>query len=240
MRVRRGSFGPSRPCAHCGGPFEPSGKNAMYCRKACKVAAWRISNPERLTFLRAADVRERTVSVYHAGYCLCGAPMGGRRQRNRCDACDSIAKAEASRVRGEALHRQDARVKQCEECACSFCPMYGYGQATLCAPCSIERKRAHRDMSKALRRARETSEQAEVVNPYKVFARDGWMCRLCGVSTPRAKRGTYDADAPELDHVVPLSKGGPHTYANTQCACRRCNGAKSDALGWESERAGAA
>jgi 5-methylcytosine-specific restriction endonuclease McrA len=29
--------------------------------------------------------------------------------------------------------------------------------------------------------------------------------------------------APTLDHIVPLSKGGSHTYDNLQCACFRCN-----------------
>lgn len=26
-----------------------------------------------------------------------------------------------------------------------------------------------------------------------------------------------------LDHVVPMSKGGGHTYANTQCSHLKCN-----------------
>jgi 5-methylcytosine-specific restriction endonuclease McrA len=33
-------------------------------------------------------------------------------------------------------------------------------------------------------------------------------------------------DAPELDHIVPLACGGAHTYQNTQCTCRECNGRK--------------
>jgi 5-methylcytosine-specific restriction endonuclease McrA len=27
-----------------------------------------------------------------------------------------------------------------------------------------------------------------------------------------------------------LSKGGAHTYANTQCLCRKCNSDKSDTV----------
>jgi 5-methylcytosine-specific restriction endonuclease McrA len=68
----------------------------------------------------------------------------------------------------------------------------------------------------------------ENVDPFKVFARDKWHCQDCGVATPRSKRGSYDADAPELDHIKPLSKGGAHSYKNTQCLCRRCNQEKSD------------
>ncbi|QDP57374.1 MAG: putative HNH endonuclease [Prokaryotic dsDNA virus sp.] len=51
---------------------------------------------------------------------------------------------------------------------------------------------------------------------------------MCGCKTPEAKRGTYAANAPELDHIIPLAKGGAHSKANTACSCRRCNIAKSD------------
>ena len=42
------------------------------------------------------------------------------------------------------------------------------------------------------------------------------------------KRGSYDDDAPELEHVVALSKGGEHSYRNCRCACRACNIIKGD------------
>ena len=66
----------------------------------------------------------------------------------------------------------------------------------------------------------------ETVDPLGVFERDGWRCQLCGARTPKERRGTYHDRAPELDHILPLSKGGEHSYANTQCACRRCNHGK--------------
>jgi len=68
----------------------------------------------------------------------------------------------------------------------------------------------------------------ESVDPIKVFDRDGWRCQLCGKKTPKAKRGTYSRNAPELDHIMPLSLGGEHSYRNTQCLCRSCNGSKSN------------
>jgi 5-methylcytosine-specific restriction endonuclease McrA len=30
-----------------------------------------------------------------------------------------------------------------------------------------------------------------------------------------------------LDHIVPLAKGGTHTWNNVQCTCRRCNAGKA-------------
>ncbi len=69
----------------------------------------------------------------------------------------------------------------------------------------------------------------ESVNPYTVFERDGWTCRHCEYVTPEWLRG-LGAEGPTLDHILPLAKGGAHSYANTQCLCSACNSKKSDRL----------
>lgn len=89
-----------------------------------------------------------------------------------------------------------------------------------------ERYIALRTVHGAKRRAVVAGAASEAVDPFRVFDRDGWRCKLCGTKTPREKRGTHEPDAPELDHIIPISKGGEHSYLNTQCACRRCNCAK--------------
>jgi 5-methylcytosine-specific restriction endonuclease McrA len=81
---------------------------------------------------------------------------------------------------------------------------------------------------KHYRRAIERGVDAEIFNPVEILMRDGWKCQICGISTPKNRRGTYYKNAPELDHIIPLSKGGKHIKANVQCACRACNGAKSN------------
>ena len=57
-----------------------------------------------------------------------------------------------------------------------------------------------------------------------VFTRDGQTCVYCGGS------------ATSIDHVVPRSRGGTHTWDNVVAACRRCNHTKADRslaeLGW--------
>lgn len=75
----------------------------------------------------------------------------------------------------------------------------------------------------SLKRARLRGVTVETVNPMLVFERDRWMCHLCGKAAPKRLRGTYDDNAPELDHIVPLAAGGEHSYRNTACAHRSCN-----------------
>ncbi len=49
------------------------------------------------------------------------------------------------------------------------------------------------------------------VNRGTVFQRDGHRCQYCG------------RQAENLDHVVPRSQGGEHSWSNVVAACRRCN-----------------
>lgn len=67
----------------------------------------------------------------------------------------------------------------------------------------------------------------EPINVFKVFDRDKWKCHLCGVKTPKEKRGTIELNAPELDHIITFAEGGDHTYNNVACCCRKCNADKN-------------
>lgn len=108
----------------------------------------------------------------------------------------------------------------------SVLPVYGEKRSVYCSTACA--KRNVRRLARKKERARLRTQAIENVNPIKVFERDKWKCQSCGVMTPRKLRGTYDDRAPELDHIMPLSLGGAHSYMNTQCLCRKCNAAKSD------------
>lgn len=54
---------------------------------------------------------------------------------------------------------------------------------------------------------------------FRVFKRDSFRCRYCGASADEGARL-------ELDHVVPISKGGTNDMANLRTACFNCNRGK--------------
>ena len=72
------------------------------------------------------------------------------------------------------------------------------------------------------RRASKAKVVVENVAPSAIYERDAGICQLCKKPVEREKM--------TLDHVVPLSKGGPHTFGNLQLAHRSCNSSKGAKL----------
>lgn len=62
----------------------------------------------------------------------------------------------------------------------------------------------------------------EKINRRDVFERDEGVCHICGDAVEFA--------AMEVDHVIPLSRGGQHSLANVSTSHRSCNRWKSDRL----------
>lgn len=209
-------------CRSCSGFFTPANKSAMYCKKSCKLRAWVAGNPEKHKANReksrvSAKRKGRTVCPLFASHCKrCQSAFVGRRKRLYCTERCAISKAPSS--------------VDCRTCGSAFKPTYtGGGLGSYCSePCRQVAFNAGRRVERAKRKAVVRGATVESIDPLRVFERDRWMCQLCGVKTPRTKRGTYEPDAPELDHILPLSVGGAHAYINVQCACRRCNNTKSN------------
>ena len=57
--------------------------------------------------------------------------------------------------------------------------------------------------------------------------RDNYTCRRCGASLAVEPHLLL-----EIDHIVPLSKGGMTTESNLQTLCWRCNRSKGDKVEW--------
>lgn len=65
------------------------------------------------------------------------------------------------------------------------------------------------------RRVRLRSGVVEKIDVWTIYERDGGRCHICGKRV--AKREL------SLDHLIPVSKGGPHVATNVRIAHRLCN-----------------
>ena len=80
--------------------------------------------------------------------------------------------------------------------------------------------RAEQGPAETLRRA-----HVEPVSLALLRRRDKGKCRICGGPVDFAVHPP-DPSAATIDHVIALSRGGEHSYGNTQLAHLRCNMAK--------------
>lgn len=244
-----------RPCVWCGVEFEVARKKTgqKYCSKACGSKASAQSEPIATCTCKQCGKefkpRERKYNQFCSRECawehgfpdrrkakpepepmptceVCGQPCPRRGAKTCSRKCQMEAARRANRLYHTA--RKDTRPRLCAECGREFVPIYGIKKRTYCSAKCLHR--AMNRAGKAKRRARKRSGAIEHFNPTAVLERDGWRCYLCGCETPRELRGTTQPSAPELDHIVPLARGGSHTLNNVACCCRACNQAKGDAV----------
>lgn len=217
-------------CAHCGAEFVTVYRRKIYCSRSCNHLAFVARRPEKIAEHRDKETAKRRAEiaaapkftkVYLNECATCGRLFYWRRKKARCSSeCELRARQEYYKSRFVSAAVRAASV--CSVCGVEFVTKTKSGS---CCSDKCRRKKQNKG-NKHSKRARLFGVEYKPVQPLKVFERDGWKCQICGKHTPQARRGSRYSNAPELDHRIPISKGGPHTYGNTQCACRACNGEK--------------
>lgn len=215
-------------CAHCLNEFTPSLiRHAVYCSRDCYLGAKKARSG-----LRRIEKAEARAIARRAECEMCGKVFLRQNcRRLYCsNDCSKSAAAEAARSKyyGEVL-------PVCIECGAPrdtsirnnrYC-----GEAC--------RKKRHCDSKrtgKQRRRAAKRRVRVDAFNSIEVFARDKWRCQRCGCKCFRRYNPESLDRSPTLDHIIPLSKGGPHTMANCQLLCWACNTDKSDTIGGDQLR----
>lgn len=97
--------------------------------------------------------------------------------------------------------------------------------------CSVFcRKEATRDIKRNAKHKRRLLIQNSFIESVKtitLFKRDQGRCQICGKKLNLTRQVPHPL-AVTVDHIIPISKGGEHSYRNTQLACFRCNSIKGD------------
>lgn len=205
-------------CKQCGKRFlHRTNKNKnIFCSRDCAFQ-WKRDNPKN---------GFPSSKIYFHQCLICGKTFITSRYATLCsDECRIIYNRNKARESSIRRDKRDRSPRACKTCGVLFVPEYGDRRRVLCSTkCSakyIDKK--GKAIYKAKRRARKHGVTYERIDPNKILQRDKWKCQLCGIKTPRSKRGTIEDDAPEMDHIIPLALGGTHTYFNLQCTCRKCN-----------------
>jgi 5-methylcytosine-specific restriction endonuclease McrA len=85
-----------------------------------------------------------------------------------------------------------------------------------CADAWAKANPKKRAEAEARRRARKNETEVERVDFEMILERDGMWCYLC-------EREVEDPNEIHFDHVIPLSRGGTHTFDNLKVTHGSCN-----------------
>ena len=126
-------------------------------------------------------------------------------------------------------HHREGKIHRCVVCDSPYCLLYGTKQMKYCSDECFKKSEVYRHQRKLHNiRKRMIVDDYEYFSPYEIFERDKWRCQACGRKTPWRLCGTYKDNAPELDHIIPLSKYGGHIRSNVRLCCRKCNSMKGN------------
>lgn len=203
-------------CAACGLPFRKRRDDLQRwsvhcCSNECKAFAKRTQLFCPLRWVSCPKCR----LTWHAS--------NGRR-----DLCEQCHPPVVRRGPACRLPRRPVQSRHFVSCACEHCGTRFLDWANLhpaiyhrCPACRPKRWKSDKA------RAERHGVAYEPIDRRRLYERDDYRCGICGEQTdPTADPST--PRYPTLDHIVPMANGGPHLWANVQCACFECNWRKAD------------
>lgn len=163
----------------------------------------------------------------------------------RCDKCYENYKAQKAKekqmdelnryirknIKLKLKYSEVAHIQTCLHCGNDFRPKR-YTQKYCCSKCS-SKAYDYRKRETRIKRMKENGLFENISLP-RLFKRDKGVCHLCG---EQCNYDDYIMDGttyivgnthPSIDHVIPISKGGTHTWDNVKLAHMNCNTNKSN------------
>jgi 5-methylcytosine-specific restriction endonuclease McrA len=209
---------------------------SSWCRECHRTAARQSASnrPKRLGPPKPSWLTARRRPAPELSGQTCPVPW------SICRACDGrfiqrryghAASYCSDRCEGRAYKRSHPKphlpvgIRRCQGCGTSFIAnasrkfcRFECGQRT--------HRLAYRDRQRAA--GYDRTAPWERVFRRRVFDRDGWVCQICFGIVDDARQYP-DPMSPSMDHIVPLIRGGRHTYSNVQLAHLQCNEIKGAA-----------
>ena len=214
---------PISRCVRCGKKLNKN--QSKFCGNECFIEARRDGT-------QPWDRTNQLESVWHRGGLWASAP-------SRKPVREILTSFQSFMRRLKRMYRKASEpLRPCKVCGCScgerFC-------SDACRKINADKaaanaRAARRRYKKAAgrnfkQRARRYGVEYVRFPRTLVFERDNYICQLCKTpvlhtATYRKRDGKIHMKSPTIDHIIPMSKGGPHTPDNCQTACFGCNSKK--------------
>ncbi len=218
--VRRAGGDPGalfKKCLACGQTFQATGSNIQkYCKDPACIDARRMADLAVDRERRATDPEYRNRERESKKRYRDAHPGEGyEKQREYLKAYRQVPEHKEKARLTSAAWRENNRERHRQQ--------------------TIEWRRNNPDRAHeqgAIKEARKKNAPVvESVNRIVVAENDNWICKLCNDPIDPGAPYLLENGRPNpwylnVDHIIPLSRGGEHSYANTQASHHICNNKK--------------
>lgn len=206
-RARNGIL-QERPCVECGNPIPESfNANNKTCSETCREAMIRRN------LQKSGEVYRREVlGKVRATTCIgCGSSIPDSRYPNSRYCSSRCRETGATIRRRQERHRRDGRTGP------ALCHACG---SDLGVDCRKDKIYCDWSCKNAMRRTRRFKVTHVTWSREEIYERDHGICYMCNRNVP--------FDEYQVEHLIPLSKGGADAPYNIAVSCRGCNSGKKD------------
>ena len=215
-RELRGTVVETKVCVICGKSFETALPHKITCSEECK----RINrNRKHRSSHTPEKDHKRYVRIHYGSEEAYKQHLKEREQKKNIEA-------EQRRIAKAAEKARKLRAAECAVCGKAF-TTYNPKQKTCCTACSKKLQYARKD-----KRIPKEQIVDKDITLEALYRRDSGFCYICG-----RKCDWNDKDGlkvfgryPTIEHLVPVSRGGLHSWGNVRLACFDCNVKKSDEI----------
>lgn len=213
-------------CNNCGMVFIPSQSSyKTFCSRDCFFTHLK----KRSEVTKQRKKQERELRRTHTCK-ICGKQYKGQSSSYCSDECRKEVARQKQREREQLVH--PPKIIRCIECGQEFKVEYPDKRRLFCSPRCNDRhvQRLHPEIKRDQNHRRRIAKRglvSEKVKSLQVYERDRWICGICHKRVNSKLSFPHPMSA-SLDHILPLSHGGHHTYVNCQLAHFICNSLKSD------------
>lgn len=244
----------NKVCSYCGRSFEAHNKRKIYCSKKCHDIVYKTNkglniNTNLEPYKKICIICGKQYETYREASVCCSpeCTQDNKKQKSKeyhrkkskytQDEYKNIVKAQAEQrklkkeVENEWIRLSHTVERTCVICGNKFYCLDKEENKTCSHECSrkFKNKRSDKRISKAIRK--------DFISLRRLYKRDKGICYLCGekcdfYSINISQKGMeYCGDLyPTIDHVIPISKGGLHSWDNVRLACWKCNTKKADGV----------